>query len=162
MKEVRTERVTAESFRPFGKVFQRPTDGPLVETDAVSFWSDLAHFEINGETEVGWCVVRAHDSPIDWFERHTQTPELLIPVDAPMILPVMDSESNIAAFRVEVGEAVIIARDVWHSACLPADGHPSSSYFVIFRRGTPANDVAKTTVGDFRIVPATSSADSPS
>lgn len=158
MKKIEAQQLTAEAFQPYGRVFKPPTDRPLAESDAFSFWSDVVHFEINGEAEVGWCVVRAHDAPIDWFEKHDRTPELLIPVDAPMILPVMDADANVAAFRVDVGQAVIINRNVWHSACIPAGGAASASYFVIFRRGTPAEDVMKTEVQDFRIVSESPSA----
>lgn len=155
MKKIDVQRLTPEAFEPYGRVFQPPTGTPLAETDAFSFWSDVVAVTIDGEAEVGWCVVRAHQQEIDWFEKHDRTPEMLIPVDAPFILPVMDDDGNVEALVVEIGEAVVIDRGVWHSACLPADGRDSASYFVIFRRGTPAEDVEKTTVPGFRVESAT-------
>ncbi|MFW5973031.1 MAG: ureidoglycolate lyase [Bacteroidota bacterium] len=139
------------SFRPYGRIFRAPTSGPLAETRGFSYWSDVASYEIEGATEIGWCVVRAHDEPIDWFERHDRTPEILIPVDAAVVLPVQREDGEtVEAFRVEVGEAVILDSGVWHSACLPAD-RDEASYFVIFRRGTPSEDVVKTAVSEFMV-----------
>lgn len=155
MADLTPRLLDREGFAPYGRVFQPPTSDPLAETDAFSYWSDIASYEIDGETEIGWCVVRAHDETIDWFERHERTPELLIPVDAPFVLPVMTADEKVEAFLVEVGEAVVIDADVWHSACVPADGRTSASYFVIFRRGTPSEDVVKTTVPGFRVESST-------
>jgi ureidoglycolate hydrolase len=56
------------------------------------------------------------------------------------------------AFRVEIGEAVVIDPGVWHGACLPV-GRDVSSYFVIFRRGTPGEDVEKKQVEPFLVEP---------
>ena len=77
-----------------------------------------------------------------WMERHDRTPEFLIPADGPFLLPVMDDAGAVAVFRVEPGEAVVIGQGVWHSACLPV-GAEAATYFVVFRRGTPQEDVTK-------------------
>src|SRR5690606_41731797 len=110
------------------------------------FWSDLTHYLIEGETEIGLCTVYRQDEPrVAWMERHERTPELLIPIDAPFVLPVMTADapdSGVEAFRVEVGEAVVVGQNVWHSACHPV-GRDAATYFVIFRRGTPHEDVVK-------------------
>ncbi len=79
------------------------------------------------------------------MERHLNTPELLIPIDAPFVLPVQleeSADSGVGAFLVNIGEAVVVDRAVWHGACLPV-GKRKSSYFVIFRRNTPHEDVQK-------------------
>ncbi len=43
---------------------------------------------------------------------------------------------------MNVGEAVVLDPGAWHSACVPAEG-AEATYFVIFRRGTPHEDVEK-------------------
>jgi ureidoglycolate hydrolase len=149
MKVLDAQRLHADTFAPFGSVFVRPRTEPLAETDAFSFWSDVARYAIDGETELSWCDVRRPASA-DWFEKHDRTPEILIPTDGPIVLPVLAADGEMAAFKIEVGQAVVIAPSVWHSACIPV-GRSEAGYFVIFRRGTPSEDVVKTTVAPFTV-----------
>ena len=138
--------VNPERFGPYGAVVQAPTVDPTAADDTFAFWSDIAHYHIEGDTEIGLCTVVRQATPrVSWMERHARTPELLIPLDAPFILPVVRDEapdSAVEAFQVHVGEAVVIGRGVWHSACHPVDTD-EATYFVIFRRGTPHEDVEK-------------------
>lgn len=141
---------TPDSFRPYGRVFKIPRSQPLAETDQFRYWSNIAEFTIQGATEIGWCTVfRRGGASVRGVERHLRTPEILIPVDAPFILPVMkegDSEEDLKAFKVNVGEAIVIGDGVWHAPCIPV-GKKESSYFVIFRKGTPQEDVTKKEIG---------------
>jgi ureidoglycolate hydrolase len=150
MTLIEVHQLTAERFAPYGSIFKRGDEAPLAETPAFSYWNDLARFHIEGEVEVGWCDVHARPDTVDWFERHDRTPEILIPVDGTMALPVMTGAGRVESFLVEPGEAVVIAPGTWHSACIPV-GAESVGYFVIFRRGTPAEDVVKTAVEPFRV-----------
>ena len=144
--KIKIGEATTESFRKFGSVFKTPRGAPLAESNLFRYWSDVARCTIEGQTEIGWCTVFKQPAmEVSGLERHLRTPELLIPVDAPFILPVLgegDPAEKLEAFRVEVGEAVVIGDGVWHGACIPV-GKKESSYFVIFRRGTPAEDVVK-------------------
>jgi ureidoglycolate lyase len=136
-------RATPEAFARFGTVVPVPTAEPMSAGDTFRYWSDLAHYRIEGETEIGLCTVYRQDDPrVTWMERHEKTPEFLIPTDGPFLLPVMDDAGAVEIFRVEPGEAVVIGDGVWHSACLPVEG-ASATYFVVFRRGTPRADVIK-------------------
>ena len=59
------------------------------------------------------------------------------------IVPVTPFEQNCTLFWCEnTRQAVVIDQGVWHGACLPV-GRVESSYFVIFRRHTPHQDVEK-------------------
>ena len=137
------QRATPEAFARYGAVVTAPTAAPTAQDATFRYWSDLAHFGVEGETEIGLCTVYRQDAPrVTWMERHARTPELLIPADAPFLLPVMAEGGPVEVFRVEPGEAVVIGQGVWHSACLPA-GADAATYFVVFRRGTPHEDVTK-------------------
>jgi ureidoglycolate hydrolase len=141
---VRVVEATPESFVRFGKSFKIPKGTPTARAPEFAYWSDVIDYRIDGETEIGWCTVfRQPTLHVAGVERHRKTPEILIPVDAPFILPVLregDPPEALQAFRVNVGEAVVIDDGVWHGACLPV-GTAESSYFVIFRKGTPHEDV---------------------
>lgn len=146
MPDVHVVPLTAAGFERYGAVVQPPSSTPTASDAAFRYWSDLAHYGVEGETEIGWCTVYRQEPPrVTWMERHTRTPELLVPIDAPFILPVMGDGGEVEAFRVDIGEAVVIGQGVWHSACHPAEA-AAASYFVVFRRGTPAEDVQKTDV----------------
>lgn len=140
---IKVQAITDENFRAFGRVAVPPSSEPLAADDTFAFWSDVANFEVDGETEIGFCTVYRQDADVvGWMERHDRTPEILVPIDGAFVLPVMTDEGEVAAFRAEPGTAVVIGQGVWHSACKPIDA-VETTYFVIFRRGTPQEDVAK-------------------
>ena len=142
---VTPKRITPENFARYGRVARLPDGAPTAEDATFRYWSDAAHYGIDGETEIGFCTVYRQDEPaVTWMERHDRTPELLIPIDGPFLLPVMEGRAaaEVEVFEVRPGEAVVIGQGVWHSACHPAGGD-AATYFVLFRRGTPQDDVTK-------------------
>ncbi|HEX7071734.1 MAG TPA: ureidoglycolate lyase, partial [Rhodothermales bacterium] len=140
---IKSQRISCDNFAAYGTVAQLGAEAPLAQTSQFSFWSDHAAYRIEGETEIGFCTVRApKDDAVDWMERHERTPEVLIPIDWPVVLPVMREDGTVEAFEMHPGEAVVIGQNVWHSACLPL-GRREATYFVVFRRGTPHEDVVK-------------------
>ncbi len=150
MESIRPVRITSDNFSRYGRLARLPETDPLAATDQFKFWSDAAFFETSDQTEIGFCTVFARpDETVAWMERHARTPEVLIPIDGPFVLPVFDGD-RVEAFRVEPGEAVVIGTNVWHSACIPV-GAAKATYFVIFRRGTPHEDVFKTEVEPVRV-----------
>lgn len=132
------------NFKDYGKVVKTPSGKPTSEGADYKFWSDIADYKIAGETEVGICTVyKQENENVMGVERHLNTPEILIPIDAPFILPVLKKDENkLEYFEVGIGEAVVINNAVWHGPCLPV-GKAESSYFVIFRKNTPFEDVEK-------------------
>lgn len=152
---IESKKISAENFRKFGSVVKSPTGKPTSEAADYKFWSDIADYKIEGETEIGICTVyRQKENTITGMERHLNTPEILIPIDGAFVLPLLiDGEdiSDSEAFTVNIGEAVKINDGVWHGACLPAD-RAESSYFVIFRKGTPHTDVEKIDINPVEIV----------
>ena len=144
--KIKSEHISPENFKKFGKVVTTPKGEPTSQAVDYKFWSDIADYFIEGETEIGICKVYKQPlNTISEMERHLLTPEILIPIDAPFTLPLLldrESEDNAKAFQCNLGEAVVINKAVWHGACLPV-GKNKSSYFVIFRKGTPHEDVEK-------------------
>ena len=143
MKRITKQRIDAGGFSPYGTLAIRPDGPPLAEDNTFRYWSDAGRYGIEGEAEIGFCTVYEQEqNVVKWMERHARTPEVLIPIDAPFVLPVMSQGGNIDAFVVEPGEAAVIGKGVWHSAGKPV-GDGEATYFVIFRRGTPQEDVTK-------------------
>lgn len=144
--KIKVQSITPENFAKFGKVVTTPKENPTAQAKEFKFWSDIADYHIDGETEIGLCTVyKQPQIEIVGVERHLKTPEILIPIDAPFILPVLldgEPDANVQAFQTEIGEAAVINPGVWHGACIPV-GKDESSYFVIFRKKTPQEDVVK-------------------
>lgn len=144
--KVMPKRISGKSFKSYGTVVLKPQGRPTSEGETYRFWSDIAHYDVDGSTEIGLCTVFARDgSPVTILERHRGTPEILIPIDAPFVLPVLAKgrdAGHLEAFSVDCGEAVVINAGVWHGACIPVNTE-ESSYYVIFKRNTPYEDVEK-------------------
>jgi ureidoglycolate hydrolase len=152
--KIKALNISKENFVKYGKLVSVPKNKPTSEDATYKFWSNLADYSIDGNTEIGLCTVyKQNDNIITGVERHLETPEILIAIDAPFILPLLmegESEENMMAFKVDVGEAVVIDNGVWHGACLPV-GKETASYFVIFRLNTPAEDVYKKNISPITI-----------
>ena len=144
MLTLRTKKISRENFEKFGRLVSMPSDKPTAQGKTYRFWSDLAHYFIQGETEIGLCTVyKQKETIIAGLERHLHTPEILIPIDAPFALPVWregDKNTEVASFSVNIGQAVVINKAIWHGACIPIAA-PEASYFVIFKRKTPDTDL---------------------
>ena len=148
------KRPTPSNLAKYGSIAGAPSGAPTSAGAGYKFWSDITRYSVDGETEIGLCTVfERPGEAVDSMERHMHTPEILIPIDAPFALPVMADGPGVApeAFLVNPGEAIVINGGVWHGACLPVR-RQQSSYFVIFRRGTPGEDVHKQNVFPFSVV----------
>jgi len=152
---LKPKKITEENFSAFGKVVVGTSGNPTSQASDYKFWSDIINYKIDGETEVGICTVyKQVTNSIKGMERHLNTPEVLIPIDAPFILPLLNDKNNpeeADAFIVNIGQAITINEKVWHGACIPF-GKDECSYFVIFKRGTPHNDVEKTDLPEITIL----------
>lgn len=153
--KIRAKKITNDNFSSFGKVVVGAFGAPTAQSSDYKFWSDIMSYRIDGETEVGICTVYKQDSDtISGMERHLQTPEILIPIDAPFILPLLidkNKPDTTNAFIVEVGQAITVNKEIWHGACIPFDKQ-KCSYFVIFKKGTPRADVEKTELPEIEII----------
>jgi ureidoglycolate lyase len=139
---INAQQITIENFKNYGKSVLLPSKKPTSENDTYKFWSDIASYHIDGNTEIGLCTVYKQDrAVVDTLEKHNHTPEILIPADAPFILPVqLEGKEDLEAFIVNPGEAVVIEKGIWHGPCIPK--HASEcTYFVIFKQNTPHTDV---------------------
>ncbi|MEO8398551.1 MAG: ureidoglycolate lyase [Ignavibacteriaceae bacterium] len=151
---IKVKEISEENFKLFGKVLAAAEGNPTSQSQSYKFWSDIINYKIDGETEVGICnVYKQPENLIEEMERHLRTPEILIPIDAPFVLPLLSTEAGsekVEAFKVGVGQALKIDDAVWHGPCIPAD-KKECSYFVIFRRGTPQEDVEKKKIQKVKI-----------
>lgn len=144
--KIKALEVTEDNFKIYGSVLTGTKGSPTSQAPDYRFWSNIINYNIEGETEIGICTVyKQKENILNGMERHLNTPEILIPIDAPFVLPLLQNQrapEKTEAFKVKIGQAVKINNSVWHGACLPVDTD-EASYFVIFKKGTPFNDIEK-------------------
>ena len=147
---VRARNLTAEAFSKFGRVIEVPNSKPLVERENVKFWGTIATFKVDGEAEIGICVVKKDSNILKFMERHVQTPEVIIPIKGDFVLPVAISKNlddrdeypkaeDVEAFYIRDEQALILNKGVWHYAPLPVEN--KASFFVIFKKETTRRDL---------------------
>jgi len=152
---IKAKNPDPENFNKFGALVAGPKGQPTSQSNTYKYWSDIASYQIQGETEIGICTVfRQFKNRLDTLERHLRTPEILIPIDDGFFLPLslnQGGDKEVEAFHIKVGEAVVIGPGIWHGACIPAT-KKVSSYFVIFRQKTPFEDVASKKIAPLEII----------
>ena len=147
---VKVKDLTVEAFSKFGRVIEAPNFQPLVENENVKYWGTVATFKVEGETEIGICIVKKGSNILEFMERHVQTSEVIIPIEGDFILPVAASKSledagehpkaeDIEAFYIKDEQAIVLNKGVWHYAPLPI--MEEASFFVIFKKETAKHDL---------------------
>ena len=138
--------LTKETFAPFGQLIECPEE--LRAPSADFGWSVVAAPAFHGEVEVGWLKLVHKPMEVYTMEHHLGTPELIIPLDTPMVFPVAPADPSgealppadrVEAFLAQPGQALLLDQGAWH--WLPFPSAETGSCLVVFRKDTPANDL---------------------
>jgi ureidoglycolate lyase len=150
MTVLAAEPLDAAAFAPFGAVVEQP--GRPQDADGPG-WRWWAENQLLAASErgygVGFLDLRPADPAFDWAERHMRSQELIAPLNAACLVYVGPPErperphalpplEQFRVFRVEPGQAVLLAAGVWHGAPL-ADGGPARA-MVVLKQGTGRDD----------------------
>lgn len=119
--------VTPENFARYGRVYRmdEPGDTGIISTKGDG-WSDgfTRTPLIDGPGHLGMTIGGSAPWPCRAMERHPLTEEALFCAGEAIVLavaPASDRDapesSEIEAFVIEPGQAVVMARGVWHDAC---------------------------------------------
>ena len=65
----------------------------MVETETVKYWGTIATYLVDGETEVGICIVKKDSTVFESMERHVQTPEVMAPLEGDFVMPMVVSKN---------------------------------------------------------------------
>jgi ureidoglycolate hydrolase len=102
-----------------------------------------------GEVEVGWLKLLRRPAEVTQMEHHLGTPEMLIPLDVPLLVAVAPADGSpeavpdperIEGFVVKPGQALIMDKSGWHWLPFPTEGE-SGSCLIIFAKDTPVHDL---------------------
>jgi len=150
---IKAQEASLGSFKTYGQLVLLPEGPAPLGTETVRFWPALAKYLINGQTEMGLCTCLERPRQIENLERHSVTPEVLIPLDDNFLLPVAAADQpvdednklkvkDIRIMKVKRGTVVIMNPGVWHWAVWP-ETRREVTYLVLFKLNTPKDDFEK-------------------
>jgi ureidoglycolate hydrolase len=148
---IRAEELTAEAFRPFGRVIDAPERTPDAVDDPWRWWADTAVFDpAAGRYAVGYLEVSNGRTGFDWAERHLASEELVIPVRGELLLYAGPADQGdeparerFRVFRVHPGQAALLGKGVWHGAPLAAGGEATALVLLLERTGATDTEIAR-------------------
>ena len=147
MKTVKVEKLTRESFAPFGTFYTMSSpDGYALCGELHSFYPDRVTADSNHRIGFSPITVKKPERMIiTQQEYHTTTWEMILPLNDDMILHVAPASAGTIvteyakAFLVPKGTLVKMNAAIWHLAPLPANAD-SLTAMIILPECTYAND----------------------
>lgn len=139
-------RLTDEFFKGMGRLIQKPLGRATICNQKMQFWDSVGVFSTNDLISIGYLEVKKTDFTFNEMERHIQTEELLIPVSGTSMVamaepnePDINLPKKVKTFILDSSMAILIGKGVWHWVPFPLGD--SAAFLVIFRQGTPADDL---------------------
>jgi ureidoglycolate hydrolase len=136
------ERLTADSFQPFGTVLARPAGAADATGAGWSWWAQAGRLPADERPyAIGYLALEPVQPRFDWSERHERAAELIVPLGGECVVYVArpaDEPVDFHAFRVPAGTGVVLDPGVWHGAPLALDR--ALSAVVLLPRGTGTED----------------------
>ena len=142
MERIVVEKLTEESFAPFGKVItiQGRTYGG--EEGLYRWYAQQAVVDDAAQVSVNLLTAISKRYVFRRFEAHARTTETLLPLTGGVIVAGIPAgevtPERVRAFYVPVGMGISWAPGAWHYAPYPVG--EESTCAVIFREGTGADD----------------------
>jgi len=132
--DIKPKELSEENFKKYGTAIFKPKEKPPKLGSNWDCWIGIGKLG-NIDGTVGIVETRISNELIDSMEAHGK-PELLIPIDKPIIQPVAalngtdkpDAE-NVQAFIIYPGQSIVLKEFTWHCAAIPLESD-SWYYFV--------------------------------
>jgi len=132
--DIKPKELSEENFKKYGTAIFKPKEKPPKLGSNWDCWIGIGKLG-NIDGTLGIVETRMSNELIDSMEAHGK-PELLIPIDKPIIQPVAalngtdkpDAE-NVQAFIIYPGQSIVLKEFTWHSAAIPLESD-SWYYFV--------------------------------
>jgi ureidoglycolate hydrolase len=147
----RVEKLTPQSFSPFGRVVRPPARDPDAEGPGWRWWAEIAALTGDGTIwGLGYLVLEPAALRFDWAEHHSHTQEAVIATSADLLIYVAPpgrgerassspDPSKFRVFRLPARTGVVLDRGVWHGAPLAIETRTAA--LVLLLEGTGHSDV---------------------
>ena len=146
-KTLKAVTATVDNVKPYGDLIDPGSAAPTADTELFRFWNDLSIADSPAPLSFGLVYTRAGGLSIPALERHVQTSETMIPLDADIAVVLgaptdgdVPNADTVAAFRIPRGKAITLKKGTWHYVPLSTTGDPCRT-LVAFRQGTPSEDL---------------------
>lgn len=147
IKNIQAQQATEQNVLAYGELINPVGKDPAFDSEVFSFWNDLSVGDVGGPVSFGMVVTKPGDPVAPMLERHVQTTETLVALDADIVLVLAEPTEgsapdleNAAAFRVPQGCGITLKRGTWHYVPLLTSNKEART-LVVFRQGTPAEDL---------------------
>lgn len=153
--DVLLKRITKENFAEFGEYLDERSTMPTSAEANFDWWNEIGIIDLKGRISVGVVKPVFHqDFSETVFEQHSNTPEVLVPLDEDVVLLLGRKDAfatgnmsgdAFSAFLVPRGAVVSIRPGIWHHA--PMVLNRSSRVIVLFSENTSLADNTLKNVG---------------
>lgn len=141
MKTIKVQKLTKESFAPFGEVLT--TEGREAGGNPASHLWYPQVVVLNDPTSINLMRVLPHDFVLKDFEGHDHTTENLIAMDGDLIVGVAPAgelkEEEVTAFYIPCGLGISLKPSVWHAVPFAVGKEVMS--VCIFKNNTSHDDI---------------------
>ncbi len=148
MDEVKTRQVNVrsinnESLKSMAKHICLPGKSPDRSTINCNVWSNIFGFDF--PVEANFLEVKKRSLLLKQMEKHAHTPELVISLNGPTIVPLAPagdlgcSQENMLAVVLDQGEGLLLEPGTWHLAPFPVND--TAEVLVIYKKGTSQDDM---------------------
>ena len=138
--------LTAESFKEFGSVLSSEVGAPAADNDEIKYWGKLSQFSLGSDVSTGIMYVKKRQPVLESFERHLQTPEMLVALEGDSVVCFAkkspygsDEIGEVKAFYIKQGDAFVMSPGTWHWAGYPKND--AAKFLVVFKYGTEEKDL---------------------
>ena len=149
MKEVRVEKLTLESFSPFG-YFSNMINPDMSHfgNPPIEFYRDMLQLNLSDSSIASFSICRVEKRPevIDTIEYHSMCAEGILPLDSNVLIHTAPATKkgvipldDFRVFSVPKGTLIILKPGVWHHAPFLDDSNQANVLIVLPER-TYAND----------------------
>jgi len=158
MDVIRPERLTRESFRPFGDVIEMEGSAHFtINQGFTERFNDLCFVDVameGGTTNVSLFLGQPRPAPIEikLMERHPLGAQAFVPLqDRPWLVLVAEDVRDLDSYRAFTAtgrQGVNYARNVWHHPLLVLD---ADSRFLIVDRKGPGNNLEEVWLAEEKV-----------
>jgi len=158
MDVIRPERLTRESFRPFGDVIEMEGSAHFtINQGFTERFNDLCFVDVameGGTTNVSLFLGQPRPAPIEikLMERHPLGAQAFVPLqDRPWLVLVAEDVRDLDSYRAFTAtgrQGVNYARNVWHHPLLVLDG--DSRFLIVDRKG-PGNNLEEVWLAEEKV-----------
>jgi len=132
-----------EAFSDFGQILSTTAKPAGATNEEYDYWGRVSTTQLSSTASSGLLLCKVRKPIVRSFERHKNTPEILVALEGDTALclaKAAEKPAEIRWFKVQEGDAVALHPGTWHWIPFPMGGH-DCRFLVIFALGTEENDL---------------------